>query len=546
MVILQFNKLIRNKWVWGVFAVIISFAFCFEGLFSADDRAGRTSGSAGTLAGENVDADVYLDIAEEIRGFGSQRDWRRSQGEVNREAWEMYAALVVAAKGGMAATDSDVQQMIRRDPSFQMNGAFSFARYQQLLRENGLSPERFEAYLKRRLTLMRINETVLASASWASPMELDKAVSDMTDVFTVKVVRFSQTKKEADQVKVDDKMLKTWYDANTNSIALPDRVKIRYVKYDATDPKVLAKMTVTENEMRDHYDVSVDRYTTSDTNGVEKVKKFEEVKDEIEKELRLLAAVQYFETNLMNRAYSEKAKEGSSRLDEIAGEDSLKAETSDWFTLDGRHVEGFMKYSSLILPGARNFAASVAELDPSAEDLRYAVISSAKAVWLVEKAAESPKHVPSFEEAKKAIAPRVLREAKADLFKAKVEAIAAKGAQAVIAAGKASTNITFTVSDLAPRQFPDQMAVARAAMNLGKGDVSGFTLTSPGNALLVVCEDRKEGDAAKAVIMRSKVREDVSMLSRRQISDSWRKWNLDRMGFEPGEISSVEITETEE
>lgn len=546
MVILQFNKLIRNKWVWGAFAVVISFAFCFEGLFSTNESEEREIGGAGTLAGEKVDAEEFLDIAREIRGFGRQRDWRRSQGEVNRDAWEMYAALVVAAKGGMTATDSDVQQMIRRDPSFQVNGAFSFTRYQQLLMENELTPEGFEAYLKRRLTLMRAGEAVLGSAAWASPMELDKAVSDMTDEFTVKVVRFAQSKKEADQVKLDDKMLKKWYDDNTNSIALPDRVKIRYVKFDATDAKTLAKMTVTENDMRDHYDVTVDKYTTTDTNGVEKVKKFEEVKGEIEKELRQIAAVQYFETNVTARAYGKKAAAGSSRLDEIAKEDSLKVETSDWFTLDGNYVDGFMKYISLVLPGAQNLAAAVAELDSSTEDLRYAVVTSPKAVWLIEKAGESPKHVPTFEEAKKAIEPKALRDAKADAFKAKVEAIAAKGVKEILATGKLATNVTFCVADLKGRQFPDQMAVARAAMNLRKGEVSEFTLTTPGNALLVICEERKEGDAAKAMIMRSQVREDVSMLQRRQIPEAWRKWNLERMGFEPGEVSSVEIAEVEE
>ena len=39
MVILQFNKLIRNKWVWGVFAVTVCAAFCFDDLFrSSGDR----------------------------------------------------------------------------------------------------------------------------------------------------------------------------------------------------------------------------------------------------------------------------------------------------------------------------------------------------------------------------------------------------------------------------------------------------------------------------------------------------------------------------
>jgi peptidyl-prolyl cis-trans isomerase D len=452
----------------------------------------------------------------------------------------------VAEKGGIEATDAEVSAAIRRDPSFQVNGGFSFALYQRLLRENSLSPERFEAFLKRRLTLSRIGDAVLGSAAWASPMELDQAIADMTDVFTVKVARFSQDRKAADKVKVDDAALRKWYDANTNSLALPERVRIRYVKFDATKKEVLAKMTVTEDDMRDRYDATIERYTSTDTNGVESVKKFEDVKAEIEKELRRMAAVQFFETNINSRAYAVKAAKGSSRLDEIAKEDGLKVEKSDWFSLDGAFQEGFMKRSYQICPGASGFAEAVAELDMESEDLRYAVVSSDRAVWLVEKAEVSPKHVPSFEEAKNAIRPRALREAKADKFKAEVEAVIAKGVKAVLGAPQVSTNITFNVADLSAGAFDDQMTVARAAMKLKKGEISGFELVSPGKALVVVCENRTDGDAAKAMVLRSRVADDVAMLQRRQIPQSWLKWNLERLGFEPNDVSSVEETQEEE
>ena len=551
MVIHQFNKLIRNKWVWGAFAVAISAFFAFDFLIDdigrSDDR--ENAGGAGTLAGEAVDAKLFASIADEIRGIGRQRDFRRNAGEVNRQAWENYAALKVAEQDGLEATDAEVQAMIRNDQSFQQNGGFSFALYQRLLRDNGLTAERFEASLKRRLTLMRIGQAVLASAAWASPMELDQAIADMTDTFTVRVAKFEQSKKDADKVKVDDTALRTWYDANTNSLALPERVKIRYVKFNATDPMVLAKMTVTEDEMRDRYDVTVDKYTSTDTNGVEHVKKFEEVKAGIEKELRQIAAVLYFETNANFRAYAKRAAKGSSRLDEIAKEDGLKVETSDWFSLEGGYQDGFMKRTSQICPGAQGFAEAVAELDSSSEDLRYAVVSSDKAVWLIEKKETSPKHVPTFEEAKNAIRPRALRDAKADAFKAAVEAVAKKGADAVLKVAGVSTNITFSVADLrqgAGASFENQMAVARASMKLKKGEVSDFTLTGTGKAILVVCTDRVAGDAAKAMVLRSQVRDDLAMLQLRQVPDSWRKWNLERLGFEPGEISSVEIVEEEE
>ena len=549
MVIHQFNKLIRNKWVWGAFAIVVSAAFCFDDLFTSREREARSGGDAGTLAGEPVKADVFRSIVDDVRGFGRQRDTQSKVGDVNRQAWENYAALVVAERDGIVATDAEVQAAIRGDRTFHAAGGFSFDLYKSVLRENSLTPERFEEYLKRRFTLMRIAQSVLGSAAWSSPMEVDRAIADMTDTFTVRVARFSQSKKEADAVKVDDAALRKWYEENKKSLELPERVKIRYVRFDATDKAVQARMSVSEDDMRDLYDSTVDRYTSTDTNGVETVKKFEEVKAEVEKEARRRAAVQFFETNLNFRAYGTKAAEGSSRLDEIAKEEGRKVETSEWFTLDERaYNEGFMRRASTICPGANGFNEAVAELDSETEDLRYAIVSSDKAVWLIEKAQVSAKHTPTFDEAKEIIRPRALRDAKADAFKASVEAIAAKGAAAVEAVKGVSTNIVFSVADLrqGASAFEDAFAVARAARKLKKGEVSEFTLTAPGKAILVVCKDRVPGDATKAMVLRAQVRDELAMLQMRQIPESWRKWNLARMGFETGEISGVENQEEEE
>ena len=550
MVILQFNKLIRNKWLWGVFAIIVGGAFAFD--FLVDDllRDGKretNDAGVGTLGGNPVSSAEFHAITEEIRGFGQNRDWRRSSAEVNREAWETSALLEVARRNGIGATDSEVSQAIRTDRSFQQNGQFSFAMYQALLRENGLSPERFEVFLKRRLTAMKVAGSVLSgSASWASPMEIEQAVADMTDSYTVRVARFKQDKAEADAVKLDDEGLKKWYDENAKSLELPERIKLRMVRFDAAASNALASVTVTEDALRDYYDVTVDKYTTTDTNGVETVKKFEDVRAEVEKEVRLIESVQCLVTNLISRVYGVKAAEGKSRLDEIAAESGAKVETSDWFSLDGNYKDGFMKRSTVICPGAQNFEEVVAELDSSSEDLRYGVVASDKEVWLVERAETSAAHVPTLDEAKEIIRPRALAAAKADAFKAKVEAIAKKGAKAVLESGDVSTNITFVVCDAKRGDFPDQNAVMGATMKLRKGEVSDFTSTGTGRALLVVCEDRVPGDAAKAQIWKLQVRSEVEALQRRQIPETWKKWNLERLGFEPGEGASVVDAEIEE
>ncbi len=549
MVILQFNKLIRNKWIWGVFAIVVGGAFAFDFLVDdlmRDDRTDRNDASAGTLAGENVGSSLFRDITEELRGFGQNRDWRRKSSEINREAWEICAMLEAAKRNGVVATDAEVAKAIRTDRSFQKNGQFSFALYQGLLRENSLTPERFEEFLKRRLTMSKIAEGGAGSAVWASPMEVEQAVNDMTDSFTVKVANFAEDKKEADAVKLDDEGLKKWYDENAKSLELPERIKLRMVAFDATDTNVLAKMVVSEDDLRDHYDVTVDKYTSTDTNGVETVKKFEEVRDLVDKEVRQVEAVEYFVTNINSRVYGVPAAAGKSRLDEIAAEEGRKVVTTDWFAPDGTYKEGFMKRSYQICPGAQTLNEVVAELDPDTEDLRYGVVRSDRTVWLVEKIETSPAHVPTFEEAKEIIRPRALEAAKEKAFKDKVEAVAKKGVEAVLASGNVSTNITFAVCDLKSGDFPDQNAVAGAAIKLSKGQVSDFVRTGKGKGILVVCEDRVPGDAAKAQIWKLQVRGTVEMLQRREIPESWKKWNLERLGFEPGEGSSIVDVEEEE
>ena len=550
MVILQFNKLIRNKWIWGVFAIIVGGAFAFDFLVDdllRDDKGDRGDAtSVGTLGGENVPASLFRDITEELRGFGQNRDWRRKSSEVNREAWEICAMLEAARRNGLEATDAEVAKAIRSDRSFQKNGQFSFALYQGLLRENSLTPERFEQFLKRRLTMSKIAESGAGSAVWASPMEVEQAVNDMTDSFTVKVARFAEDKKEADAVKLDEEGLKKWYDEHAKSLELPERIKLRMVAFDATDTNVLAKMVVSEDALRDHYDVTVDKYTSTDTNGVETVKKFEEVRDLVDKEVRQVEAVEYFVTNLNSRVYGVKAAEGKSRLDEIAAEEGRKVVTTDWFAPDGTYKEGFMKRAYQICPGAQTLNEVVAELDSDSEDLRYGVVRSDRTVWLVEKVETSPAHVPTFEEAKEIVRPRALDAAKADAFKAKVESVAKKGVDAVLASGNVSTNITFAVCDLNSGAFPDQNAIAGAAIKLAKGQVSDFVRTGKGRGLLVVCEDRVPGDAAKAQIWKLQVRGSAEALQRRQIPEAWQKWNLERLGFETGDGSSVVDAEEEE
>lgn len=564
MVIQKFNRLIKNKWVWGVFAVLISAFFAFDFLFTGGDGERGDGTAAGTLGGKDVSAQRFGDLTRDARGFGRGRDNTSTSAEINRQAWEACAALDVAKDKHLEATSEDVRENIRRIPVFQgQNGAFSLAAYQMWLRDNGMTAEYFEAYLKRQLTLRKVTQVVLGSAAWVSPMELDAAINDLTDKFTVRVAAF--TDKNADKVTVDDKAIEAYYKDNTNSIALPDCVRLKYVCFKADATNRLAQFSISEDELRDRYDATSSRFetTVTETNGTTRTetKPFEAVRPILEKELQLIASVEAYRTNLLFRVYPQEnaavATDGKKvdRLEKIAAEEKAKVMTSQRFSLSGRYVPGFMVRPSTIAPDVKDLTTAVAELDAESEDLRYGVVVGTNCVYLIELAGPVEKaHVPSFAEAKEIIRPDALADARQKAFKAEVEKTRAKLA-ADLAAGKpfdakalagatVSTSTVFSVASLQRDVFPDAMYVGPAAMKLAKGKLSDFVTTSnPRRALVVYVEDRVPGDATQIQIMRAQVRDQLAGDSARTLPSDWTAWNLNRMGFTTTSLSSVEVSD---
>lgn len=556
MVIHQFNRLIKNKWIWGVFAVAISIFFAFDFLFVDRGGDGDAAGSAGKLDGKAVSGREFSAIVRDVRGFGRGRDNRTSNAEINRQAWQNYAALAVAKAAHLEATDAEVSAQIARDPSFvDEQGAFSFARYEMLLRENDMTPEMFEQYLKRRLTISKLTQVVLGSAAWVSPTELEGAINDVTDKFTVRIASF--TDKDAGKVKLDDKMLEAYYKDNTNSIALPDLVTVKYVKYQADAPARLAQFKISDDEMHDRYDATSARFETKGTNGVAVTKSFDEVKPILEKELQVIASVEAYRTNLLFRVFPQDDKQvadnKTDRLAKIAAEDKAKVVTSLPFSLEGgRFVKGFMTRASSVAPGCEGFAAAVAELDPEVADLRYGVVAGTNCVYLIERASLTKAHVPAFAEAKEHIRADALRDAQAKAFKASVEktralvaADLAKGKpfdSKQLAATSVSTSVVFSVAGLQHGSFEDSMYIASSTMKLSKGKLSDFIPTgNPRRALVVYVEKREPGDAAQAQMMRAQLREELARGVSMTLPGDWERWNLDRMGYETTSMSSVAV-----
>jgi len=543
----HFNRLIRNKWVWGVFAVIISAFFAFDFLLPRGDGNVRSGSASGTLAGDEVKADEFRAFANDIRGYGRSQRSDLTDRQVNKSAWENIAAVRTGEKLGLSAYEEEVRESILEMPYFKgASGAFDMGVYEQVLRENGFNPELFEQVQSRSMVLGKVAREVVESASWVSPMEIDVAVRDMTDVMTVRVATFTD---KSESPKLDDAALMKYYEAHTNSLALPDLVSVRFIKFDSNDEARYSKLVISDEEVQDYYDTVSARYETQTTNGVVR-KTLDEVKPELVKELQQSSLVDVLATNLIARVFAgagEEKVEGKAKesmLDKIAAEENMTVRTSPRFGAEGAHVvKGLMESASKFAPGTEGFATAAFELDPEIEDFRYGVIRGTNCVYMIERASFTPAHVPTFEEAKAVIRDPATKEAKNDAFKASVDKVA-DAAREALKGGKpfdasmfeganVSTGLTFTAR--MPGSFPNSSRVSLAARKLGKGELSGFTEASPNTAVVVYMEDRKPGDLSMAATMEKELRGYLARSAYGDIFSSWKEWNLARLGFVPGE-----------
>ena len=329
--------------------------------------------------------------------------------------------------------------------------------------------KQYESAMRHDLTLRKLGLVVQGGASWASPMELDSDFYDWTDKFTVRIASFSD--KKANEVKLDDAGLEAYYKDHTNSIALPDCMTVKYIKFKADTPEFLAKFSVTDDEMHDHYDATSSRFETTGTNGVAVTKPFEEVKPILQKELQLIAALECLRTNILDRVYvADLPPEAmTNMLPKIAAAEKLTIQTTPRFSTDNsKYVEGFMSRPSVIMPDCSEFLEKAVALDPDVPGQGYDVAVGTNAVYLIERASFEKAHVPSFTEAKEIIRPKALADARAKAFKAQVDKQRALAA-AELAKGKpfdaklfsdanVSTSITFTASHQ-DRTFPNASTV---------------------------------------------------------------------------------------
>ena len=528
MFIYHFNRLIRNRILWGFFAIIIAFAFvavdsCFQSPQSAQN--------AGSISGKKVPAKQFDQVVWSIRGLGRDRDNETPANVIDRRAWEQIAARLTVERNGMASSETEVQAALAEIPGFQGPNGFDFNRYRAILAEQGITPEAYEMTVAHQLALMK-SASLVESAAWTAPMEIDDELAAMTDLFTVQAATVSNAFASV-EMRQSDEDLRKFYEENKATFALPDRIAVRYIAIPVTN--FLPFVSVPEDDLQEYYDSHIDTYTRATTNDTTETIPYAEVREKILADLQLEEARYCASTAVTFNIYGKLAVTDQNALQTVAQQEGLTVKDSPLFSANE---------TLYWVDNAKDFITAAFELDPDRSDSRFGIVKGDTSVYVIERTDFSAAHTPTYETVLEDLKPRAQAKARSDAFQDYVKEIRAD-LRKLLDEGKSytdaatakalnvTTSLTYSVHSIQNQSFPNSFSIAYGAMTLQKGEISEALPASASHSLLVYVQDRKPGDALAAEMMRAQVSAGIARRRNSNLFNDWLKWNLDRQDFRP-------------
>ena len=265
----MFDLIHNHKRLIQIVLAVIFLPFAFFGIDSYFRGADR-SGSIATVNGQPVTQREFEQALQERqnalqRMVGSRvdpalLDTPELRFAVLENIVRQRLLLNQALREGVLIPDAQLQQVISEQPAFQEDGKFSHARYEELLRRQGLTPVNFEISLRRDLMLDRMSE------AYRSTAVVPNVVTERLLRINAQQREVSQSVLEPDrfvsQVKLEAGAAKQYYDTHPNEFQVAEQARLEYLVL-ALDT-IAAQSEVSADEIKQYYEQNSKRFAKSE------------------------------------------------------------------------------------------------------------------------------------------------------------------------------------------------------------------------------------------------------------------------------------------
>lgn len=265
----MFDFVHKNKKLMQLMLAIIVLPFAFFGIDSYFQKGG--SGDAVATVG-----DYKISQAEFAMALRERQEMlqRMSGGRVDPamlDSTELRFSVVDnlvqqrllmdrAVRAGLVITDRQVQDIVGNVEAFRENGKFSYARYEELLKGQGMTPVIFEQRMRQDLLVDHATHGYTASAfvSRAEAALLQRISDQQREIshFALSADKF------VPQVKLEADAAKKYYDGHQDEFRVPEQVRIEFVTLSADS--LVAQMQPAAAEVRKAYDENQKRFAVKE------------------------------------------------------------------------------------------------------------------------------------------------------------------------------------------------------------------------------------------------------------------------------------------
>ncbi len=157
----------------------------------------------------------------------------------------------------LTAPDTQLSKTILEIPDFQDGGKFSQARYDEVLKANGLTRLSYEQRLRGDLAQQPLQD-VLARTNFASTAQVG-LYQKLTEQAREIQVATIEVNAYLAQAKVDDAQIKAEYEKNPDSYRAPEQVKIEYLQLNQATFQ--SAVTTSPEELKAEYDKRIKEFS---------------------------------------------------------------------------------------------------------------------------------------------------------------------------------------------------------------------------------------------------------------------------------------------
>ena len=159
-----------------------------------------------------------------------------------------------AVRNGLNVPDELLVETITSIPAFQADGKFSRDRYEMALRNERMSPEAFDAALRRDLLVQQLSGALSESglASRVAAHEVARLRAQQREVAEYRI------QADPTRVKIAPEAVRAFYDASPARFMVPEEVQVEYVAL-STDA-LLAAEKIGADEIKAYYDSNISKY----------------------------------------------------------------------------------------------------------------------------------------------------------------------------------------------------------------------------------------------------------------------------------------------